>query len=143
MNPAFTIRPATETDSPAIAALVRSAKLPVDGIEHARFTVADHAGRIVGCAGLEVYGGSGLLRSVAVDPEWRGRGVGDALVRAVLDGAAQDKVDPVVLLTDTAPAWFPRFGFEVTTRENVPSALHASAEFKGACPDTATVMRIR
>jgi amino-acid N-acetyltransferase len=140
VNSEFEIRDARITDAPAIAALVRDAGLPVEGIERTQFTVAEHAGRIVGCAGLEVHGDAALLRSVAVDAGWRGRRVGDALVRALLDSAVRLKLDPVVLLTTTAPGWFPRFGFEVTTRTGIPPALLESAEFKGACPDTATVM---
>jgi amino-acid N-acetyltransferase len=142
VNPEFEVRDARTSDAPAIAALVRDAGLPVEGIESTRFMVAEHDGQIVGCAGLEVHGDAALLRSVAVDASWRGRRVGDALVRAVLDSAVRLELDRVVLLTTTAPAWFPRFGFELTTRATIPRALLESAEFKGACPDTATVMAL-
>ena len=46
-------------------------------------------GRVVGVAGMERYGGAGLLRSVAVAPDWQGSGIGRALVDRVLeDGRA-------------------------------------------------------
>ena len=140
MNAEFEIRDAQNSDTPAIVTLVRDAGLPAAGIERTQFSVAEHDGRIVGCAGLEVHGSAALLRSVAVDAAWRGRRVGEALVRTVLDSAVRLKLDPVVLLTTTAPDWFPRFGFEVTTRASVPRTLLESDEFTGACPDTATVM---
>ena len=49
----------------------------------------------------------------------------------------------LVLLTSTADAWFPRFGFERISRDAAPASLHASEEFRGACPASAVVMRLR
>ena len=37
----------------------------------------------------------------------------------------------------------PRFGFTRPARSSDPDALKASAEFQGACPDTAVVMTRR
>ncbi|MCX5761786.1 MAG: GNAT family N-acetyltransferase, partial [Gemmatimonadetes bacterium] len=45
------------------------------------------------------------------------------------------------MLTTTADQWFPRFGFTVTARADVPEPVRASVEFQGACPDSAIVMR--
>jgi len=141
MTPGIVIRDARPADSGTIKSLLRDAELPLEGIAEVRFAVAEHDGRIIGSAGLEIHGDSGLLRSVAVEPGWRGHGVGEALVRAVLDAAAMCKLDPVVLLTTTAPDWFPRFGFERIERHDVPQPLLESVEFTRACPATATVMR--
>ena len=47
----------------------------------------------------------------------------------------------IYLLTTTAERFFPRFGFEVVTREDVPDSVKASVEFQGACPATAVIMR--
>ena len=63
-------------------------------------------------------------------------------VQALLDHASQAGVSTVVLLTTTAARFFPRFGFSVVNREDVPAAVYASAEFLGACPASATVMRL-
>jgi amino-acid N-acetyltransferase len=141
MTPGIVIRDAQPADSGAIESLLRDAALPLEGIGEVQFTVAEHDGRVIGSAGLEIHGDAGLLRSVAVEPGWRGHGVGEALVRAVLDAAAVCKLDPVVLLTTTAPEWFPRFGFERIERRAVPQPLMESVEFTRACPATATVMR--
>jgi len=45
------------------------------------------------------------------------------------------------LLTTTAEEYFPSFGFEKVERSSVPAELNDSAELKGACPASATVMR--
>ena len=47
----------------------------------------------------------------------------------------------VYLLTTTAPDWFPRFGFTVARREELPEVLNASEELRGACPSSAVAMR--
>jgi amino-acid N-acetyltransferase len=62
------------------------------------------------------------------------------LVEALLEHAESDGVADVYLLTTTAEEYFPKFGFARTTRAAVPDAVKLSAEFRGACPDTAIVM---
>jgi amino-acid N-acetyltransferase len=121
------------------------AGLPVVGVkEHLEhFTLALDGPRLVGVAGLEVYGDAALLRSVAVNSSLRGQGVGAELVRHSLETARGMKVNAVVLLTATAEDYFPRFGFRVVPRDAVPNGVKQSLEFRGACPDSATAMHLR
>jgi N-acetylglutamate synthase-like GNAT family acetyltransferase/protein-tyrosine-phosphatase len=140
-----TLRRATPADRAGVAALLDTLALPLAGVpsDLAGFVVAEQAGRIVGTAGMEVYGRTGLLRSVGVDPEWRSGGLGTALVDRVLEDARAAGVEEVFLLTTTAERYFPRHGFAVASRADVPDALQGSAEFRGACPATAVLMRRR
>jgi amino-acid N-acetyltransferase len=98
---------------------------------------------VIGCAGLEVYGDAALLRSVAVEAEHRRGGVGAALTRAALDEAARSGIAAVYLLTTTAERFFPRFGFEIVDRADVPAAVQSSVEFAHASCASAVVMRKR
>ena len=141
---AVTIRRATPNDWARVAELLVSASLPLDGArEHAsEFIVAERDGVLVGCAAVERYGIAGLLRSVAVAPSERGKGTGAALVAGCLDAARANGITTVVLLTTTAEDYFPRFGFERTDRSVVPEEVRESAEFRGACPASATVMQL-
>lgn len=143
--PTLLLREARATDWEAVAHLLTDAGLPLDGAaDHlAHFVLAFADGRLVGCAGMEVYGEHGLLRSVAVARSERGQGLGTALVGRVLDRARHDGIREVVLLTETAPGYFPRFGFEPITRADAPAAVKASVEFTGACCASAAVMRLR
>ena len=138
-----TLRRATPEDREPVAGLLRALELPTDGVndwlEH--FWVGDHEGMVVGAAGMERYGDAGLLRSVAVAPEWRGSGIGRALVNRVLDEAGATGVQDVYLLTTTAEHYFPRLGFACVDRECVPTAVRGSVEFTTACPGSAVVMR--
>ena len=133
-----TIERATAGDLPAVAALLGSAGLPLDGVAEAFASgvVAREAGRIVGCAAVELHGQAALIRSVAVVPAERGHGLGSALVAAV-EGLARDSgALDAYLLTETAEAWFPRFGYASIPRVDAEPAIGASIEFTAACTET-------
>jgi amino-acid N-acetyltransferase len=141
-----TIRPARTEDWPSIRVLLEARNLPIDGAEaHVEdFLVAANGvtGPLLGVAGLERYGGVGLVRSVAVSDEVAARGLGSALVRALLQRAKDEGMRELYLLTTTAAGWFPRFGFSVVGRGELPQVLAVSAELRGACPGTAVAMRL-
>ena len=139
------IRVATSRDLGAVESLLASSKLPIEGVKEnfSSFVVAEDKGKIAGAIGLEKFGSVALLRSAVVSPEHRGSGVGHGLVEKLLERAERDGIEELFLLTTTAENYFPRFGFARTTRSAVPPAVKASAEFQGACPDSAAVMTRR
>jgi len=141
----ITFRRAARGDLPEIEGLLREAGLPTTGVGErvSDFAVAEAAGRVVGCAGLEVYGGAALLRSVAVRPAFRGQGIGRDLVEMLLDRAAAGEVTDVYLLTTAAAGYFRRLGFEPVGRDAVAPAVQASAEFGDACCAAAQAMHLR
>ena len=140
-----TLRMAQPTDESAIATLLTASSLPLDGVHDAlsKFVVAEHEGRIVGVAGIEACGSGNehaLLRSVAVSNWWQSRGLGRALVTRAIAESEACGTHALYLLTTTADGYFPAFGFTVTTRDAVPADIRATAEFREACPASATVM---
>ena len=139
----FGVHPAQRGDLAAIQDLLVARALPTEGVEdHLQdFLVAGEGGSLLGCAGFEHYGQIGLLRSVAVASSVAGRGLGHALVEAVISRAGSEGVETLYLLTTTARDYFSRMGFEVITRAELPGALGASAELRGACPASAVAMR--
>lgn len=139
------IRNATSADLSAVENLLSSSNLPLDGVRDnfSSFVVAEDGGEITGAAGLERFASVGLLRSAVVSPAHRGSGIGRRLVEQVLEHAEEAGIEELYLLTTTAENYFPRFGFTRTARSAVPDAMRASAEFQGACPDTAVVMKRR
>jgi amino-acid N-acetyltransferase len=139
------IRKARKSDLAAVEHLLAASKLPLDGVrDHFQyFIVAEDGDAIEGAVGLEKYDSVALLRSAVVAPESRGSGIGRQLVEEALKRAEADGIDELYLLTTTAEKYFPRFGFTPTTRAAVPEKLKSSAEFQGACPDTAVVMKRR
>lgn len=149
------LRTARASDWLAIESLLADAELPLAGArEHLRaFIVAEGAAAtLLGCAALERYpeapaspadgGASGLLRSLAVASAARGLGVGASLVESLLAAARTERLADVTLLTTTAAAYFPRFGFHPIARDAAPLAVRESVEFREACPDSAVVMTL-
>jgi N-acetylglutamate synthase-like GNAT family acetyltransferase len=137
-----TVRAASAADLSAVFGLLEAADLPTAGVQEALdgFFIAEEAGRLVGVAGLEVHGRDAVLRSVAVTPSHRGRGLGALLTERALDGARQADLRAVYLLTTTAEDYFPRHGFRPIPRSDASPEVQASVEFREACPDSAVAM---
>ena len=145
MSAGIQIDRATGADADDVLALMARAHLPTDGLAahlDAAFVARD-GDRIVGSAAIEIYEDGGLLRSVAVDADCRGAGLGGRLTAAAIEDAQRRALPALYLLTSTAEDFFPRFGFERITRDEVPASLQMSIEFRGACPASAIVMRKR
>ncbi len=142
LAPEYSIRPHRDGELGVVLRLLADAGLPVAGVEELGdwLVVAVRGEVVLGCAGLERYGEAGLLRSVAVDPGARGLGIGAGLTAYVLDAATRAGIRRVYLLTDTAPVFFRKFGFEPTDRDEVDPAVRQSAEFAELCPATAQAM---
>jgi len=116
-----------------VLSILSRAELPHDGVEEhlGGFLVArTGGGEIIGCIGLERHGSLGLLRSVAVLPEYQGQQIGNKLVRELLNRAANDGVTEMTLLTTTAKDYFAKkFGFKEAKRATYEKRLINSPEW--------------
>jgi amino-acid N-acetyltransferase len=140
------IGPAPAGDFPAIRDLLRACALSaddVDGRGAQRFLVAREGGELQGCIGLEVHGEAGLLRSFAVAPAHRRRGMGAALHDRAVAMARELGVRELYILTTTVRGRALRDGFEDVPREAVPEAIREGGQFRGMCPASAACMRAR
>lgn len=95
----------------------------------------------VATAALEPHGDDWLLRSVAVVRRLRGRGIGKAGVRQLLEGPEVRSGKGVYLLTETARDFFVQLGFQEIPRSQVPEAIAKSREFSTVCPQSAVLMK--
>lgn len=140
----ITIAAATDADRDGVLQLLAHNGLPQVGLaDHFATTlVARDGATVVGCAAVEPYGTAGLLRSVAVDASLRGQGLGIRLTEAALALARARGIRTVFLLTETAGAFFPRFGFHPIARADVDTSVRESVEFTTACPTSALVMAL-
>jgi amino-acid N-acetyltransferase len=132
-------------DREEVVALLEACGLPPAGIDdhflHAFLIARGDDGALLGAAGVEIHGDAALLRSVAVAEAARGQGLGERLSRAAMELAAEHGVRETYLLTTGAEGYFPRLGFVRVAREELPAALGASEQLRGACPATAIAMR--
>jgi N-acetylglutamate synthase-like GNAT family acetyltransferase len=134
--------PARPHDLPGALSLLRRAQLPVEGVvdQFGNYVVVRDEGHLVGVAGIEVHGSDGLLRSVVVDPDYRGEGAGRSLVECALDLARRMGLTRLYLLTTTARDYFARQGFADCPRDQAPPAIRQSWEFREGCPSTSSFM---
>ncbi len=137
------LRLATPTDLAGIDALLRGARLPSSGItEHVgTFIVFESSGSIDGVGGLEICGPHALLRSLAVAPAFRGRGIAASICDHLETMAVNRGVEQLYLLTETAERYFMKRGYAVTARSEAPSAIASTEEFTTLCPQFAIMMR--
>ncbi len=144
MHSPIPIRHARPDDRGAVEALLTEASLPLEGVkEHFdSFLVAEDFGGIKGAIGMEIYDRSALLRSLVVAKDSRAGGIGSALYDALLADARRQGIVDIVLLTTTASGFFARKGFCSVARTSIVGPMTSSAEFTGACPSSATVMRL-
>ncbi len=125
-------RRARPGDAPAIHALIEH--YAAEGIllprteenvrEQARgFLVLEEKGLIAGCVSLEKYGTElAEIRSLAVNTELRGRGLGARLVQYALTEARRRRIARVFAVTH-APEFFVRQGFDTAPRRALPEKI--------------------
>lgn len=143
MPPDIHIRSARPADLPEVRRLLSDMQLPLEGVPEdlLHFFVALDGNRTAGVAGLEFADGdAALLRSVAVNDGYRSLGIAAQLVDKGIMDARAEGCNALYLLTTTAADYFARRGFVVVERGTVPRSLLETAEFRGACPDSATLM---
>lgn len=128
-----------------VETLLESNGLPYEDVHRSpgEFFLAYNDQTCVGSGGVEMYGSSGLLRSVVVTEEDRGRGYGAAICEALENYAHTNEVRTLYLLTTTAAGFFHRLGYEEIPREDVPHNIDQTSEFSEYCPDSANCMRKR
>ena len=105
------IRKATQADLKDIKIILSFYYLDTENVDInlPEFIVAQTNNKIIGCACLDP-GDVVELRSIAILPSYRNRGVGSKLVDAILK-RAQDLTDTVYLRT-TSPVFFEKKGFK-------------------------------
>jgi amino-acid N-acetyltransferase len=104
------IRKANEADIKDIKTTLSFYFLDTDNVEKnlPEFIVAENENKILGCACLDT-GNIVELRSIAVLPAYRNKGVGSKLVEAILKRAKE--LNAVIYLRTTSPVFFEKKGF--------------------------------
>ncbi len=116
---AFRLRPAQESDSDAIHALIRETRINPMGLDWRRFVVAETAdGAFVACGQLKPHNDGTLeLSSIAVQKSFRGQGA----ARAVIEHLLAESPRPLYLTCmDRLQSLYEKFEFRVLGDEHLP-----------------------
>lgn len=144
MTVEFEIRRARSGDLATAQAWLTEAELPSDDLTATHmesFLFASADGKPVGMIGLESFSDVGLLRSLIVEKQHRGSGLGAYLVAALEAKATAEGLSELWLLTIDADKFFAQHGYETKQRDNVPITIQYSAEFSLLCPEDAVLMK--
>ncbi len=115
----YNLRRATAGDDPAIRQIISAVNNNPLALDWQRFVIAtDAQGRLVGCGQVKPHkDGSLELASIAVQPEWRGRGI----ARAIIEHLLQENRGRLYLTcrSELGPL-YRKFGFEPVQLAEMP-----------------------
>lgn len=85
--PDYTLRPATKADAARIRQIISLVQINPISLNWRRFILAtDREDRIIGCGQLKPHAdGSQELASIAVLPDWRGKGIARTIIDHLLE----------------------------------------------------------
>ena len=137
--------PAKARDMPAVRALLEKCGLedPAADADFPHFYFLRNESGIAGAVALEVYGEDAILRSLSVDPEWRGAGYGWILADTAIQQARLRGVRRIYLLTEFASDFFAaKHGFRVVDRTTASPAVAKSRTFQASTGSAFVAMRL-
>ena len=132
------------SDKQEVLDLLTGAELPVEDLTDEtmqHFMVArGEDNSIIGVVGIEMFQEDGLLRSLAVQPAYRGKGLGIQLTREIESFARGKGIKALYLLTMTAADFFSKIDYQVIQRDQAPESIQKTAEFNNLCPVSAVCL---
>lgn len=97
----------------------------------------------MGVLGFEIYNTSALLRSLAVYPPFKKRGIAKQLIEHVLNNVRHHRCDTAYLLTNTAADYLCTYGFVPIDRNDIPSDILTTSALGDVCPMSSTCMALK
>jgi len=94
------------------------------------FMVARADRKIIAVVGIEVYGRTGLFRSLCVDEAYRGRGIAKILNEKLLAYARMWKIDRLYLFTWRAEKFASKLGFRKIHKKRIPKSIRSTWQFR-------------
>ena len=134
---------ASASDLEDVVGLLHGAKLPHRDVTAdllANYLLIRRRGALIGVIGLEPFGSVGLLRSLAVARDERGRGLGIALTHALEQRARALGIADLYLLTTTAERFFAKLGYRRVPRADAPPEIQRTTEYRELCAESSVLM---
>lgn len=149
------IRPATLADVPALERLIAPFVATGDLLPRSNYdlcrhikeyiVVPDGRGELLACGSLKIYSRTlAEIAAIAVRPDQQGRGLGKAVVEALVAEARRLGLTEVLGLT-RKPAFFARLGFSSADKSHFPLKVWADCTRcprRDCCDETAVILQI-
>jgi len=106
------------------------------------FAIMDAEGQPVGFCGYETLNEeTAFIRSCVVPVSFRGRGIGTAMMKALVGRLAAEGKSGLYLFTMDADPFFEKFGFKIISRDDAPDIVRATSQFSLEECNDAVLMR--
>lgn len=140
----FSIKIAEQVDFLQVHEILINNGLPTDGVnpDNGYYYIASKK-ELMGVIGVEHYGTSAMLRSLAVKPQFRKAGIARELIEHALKVLKDSGFTDVYLLTNTADQYLIRYGFSIIERGKVPADILATSALSDICPASSTCMHLK
>ena len=123
----ISLRPATITDQPKITALINKVRINPRNLNWERFVIAEDDGAMVGCGQIKPHGdGTKELASIAVEPDYQGKGVGTMVMNALLE---REPGELYLTCLRHNVTYYERFGFRELKFEEFPPDMKRMFRF--------------
>lgn len=135
MKETYRLRHASENDLEAMKNILKSCGLSALGIESSKntFILVEKNEAIIGMLGSICLGEQALLRSFAVEKQYRGRALGRLMLEEMEIKLREKGIKEIFLLTETAADYFSKIGFEEISRGQIPQRLLQISELDRVC----------
>lgn len=132
--------------SSQVESLLLKSNLPISDlpkVEELKFFGIFVDEKLAGVVGLELHDSSGLLRSLAVEEEYKNKGFGKILVGYLEGWALNHGIKKIYLLTLIASEFFRFLGYETIPRSQAPDAIAKTTQFCELCPCSSGAILMR
>ena len=107
------------------------------------FMVARADKKIVGVVGIEVYGRTGLFRSLCVDGNYRGRGIAKILNEKLLEYARMWKINRLYLFTWKAEKFASKLGFRRIKKNQIPRNIRSTWQYRKSRSNSSVICMMK
>jgi len=138
------IRPAGRSELEGVRELLKSRGLPHERFEKrlSHLFIAQSGGDLAGCVGLEDHGGIGLVRILAVHPDYEDEEIDRQLIEHIIDYARLSNMRELYAFADALHPYLEEVGFKQIGPDQLPPQIRDLPDFDQLCPEGSVCLKL-